>query len=421
MPPLPPGPGAGDAPPPPGEVAAWLKSRALDLGFHRAGIAAPAPPQRAVEAYRRWVDAGHHGTMGYMADPVSAARREDPGLTLPGVRSVLVVMHRYPHEDPPGVPHDPARGVVARYARGADYHDVIRPRLDDLHRDLEGYLGRPVAGRAYADTGPILERALGSQAGLGWRGRNTMLLHPRSGSWELMGVLLLELELPPDPPFTRDHCGTCTRCIPACPTGALLGRDASGAPVLDARRCISYLTIELKGAIPGELRSLMGNRVFGCDICQEVCPWNGAKPAGSWPAAEASYSPREGLDGPDLVEWTERLLDMSGKEYLRTYAGSPLARPRRQGMLRNLCVALGNLVRSQARPDPRSVAVLVRALGDPHPLVRQHAAWALGQASSDEARAALSARSALEPHQAVRDEIQAVGEATRPPGARPSG
>jgi epoxyqueuosine reductase len=402
-----------------GELAGWLKSQAVELGFHRAGITTPAPAEEAVKAYRRWLEAGLHGSMAYMEAPGAIARRADPTRTLPEIRSILVVTHRYPHRDPAGVPDDPSRGVVARYARGDDYHDVIRPRLEELHRRLEAHVGRPVPARAYADTGPILERELGQRAGLGWTGKNTMLLHPAAGSWELMGVLLLSLELPPDPPFRRDHCGSCARCIAGCPTGALLGRDASGAPVLDARRCISYLTIELKGAIPAELRPLVGNRVFGCDICQEVCPWNGDRAAARWPAAEPAYAPRPELDGPHLLDWMERILPMSGKEYLRAHAGSPLARPRRQGMLRNLCVATGNWL---GAGDPegrhherRAVTVLSRALEDAHPLVRGHAAWALGRIGTTGTRTALTERLQREADPTVIEEIN-TALATRGPG-----
>ncbi|HUH12480.1 MAG TPA: tRNA epoxyqueuosine(34) reductase QueG, partial [Longimicrobiales bacterium] len=168
--------------------------------------------------------------------------------------------------------------MIARYARGRDYHKVVKKKLLELLRWLEGEVGRelPLA-RAYVDTGPVLERELARRAGLGWFGRSTMLIHPRRGSYFFLGSLLTELELEPSAPFEADHCGTCNACVEACPTGALLGRDASGAPVIDATRCISYLTIEQKGPIPPELRPLMGNRVYGCDICQEVCPWNAPK------------------------------------------------------------------------------------------------------------------------------------------------
>ena len=192
-------------------------------------------------------------------------------------------------------------------------------------------------GRAYVDTGPILERELATRAGLGWFGKNTMLIDPKRGSYFFLGILLLDLELEADEPFTEDHCGTCRSCLDACPTGALLGRDADGAPVMDARRCISYLTIEHHGAIPMELRPLMGNRVYGCDICQEVCPWN-EKFAEVGP--EPAYRAREGLDGPDLVELAERLLAVDDEGFRELFRGSPIKRARRAGLLRRRATGL---------------------------------------------------------------------------------
>lgn len=382
---------------PPADIAAWLRSEALALGFHRAGIAPPAPGPGSVEAYRRWLDAGRHGQMRYLESPAALARRADPALSLSGVRSVLVVTHRYAAGPGAEEPHarDLRRAVVARYARGADYHEVVRPRLEELHRRLEARLGRPVPGRAYADTGPLLERDLGRRAGLGWIGRNTMLLHPRAGSWEVLGVLLLALDLPPDPPFEGDHCGSCRRCVEACPTGALLDRDEHGAPVMDARRCIAYLTIELRDPIPRDLRPLVGNRVFGCDICQEVCPFNVKAPR----EADPAYRPREGLDGEELSSLAEEFLSLSSNAYLRRFADSPLSRPRRSGMLRNLMVGLGN-----AR-NPGSLPVLLRGLRDRQPLVRGHAAWGVGEVGGAGAREALEAAAVGERDAWVQEEI----------------
>lgn len=383
-------------------LAAWLKSEALALGFHRVGITSPPPDPVVAEAYRRWLDEGYHGEMDYLARPEAVARRIDPAGTLPGVRSVVVVAHRYAGWGDAGPGDEPGRGHIARYARGRDYHDVIREGLEALHRRLEAHLGRTVPGRAYTDSGPLLERDLARRAGLGWIGKNTMLIHPRAGSWELLGALLLALDLPADPPFQEDHCGSCTACLEGCPTGALLGRDPRGAPVMDARRCISYFTIESKGPVPREFRQVMGNRVFGCDICQEVCPWNGEKPAARWPAPSPAYAPRAPLEGPELVEFTRRVLAMSGKEYLREFAGSPLERPRRQGMLRNLLVGLGN------GGDDSVLPVLEQALGDRHPLVRGHAAWALGQLAGEESRRLLEDRLQVEEDGWVRSELEAA-------------
>lgn len=287
-----------------------------------------------------------------------------------------MVGHEYYHADDPVRVADPSRAVVARYARGQDYHEVVHEKLTALLAWLDANTEGGARGRVYVDTGPILERDLAQRAGLGWFGRNTMLIHPRRGSYYVLGVALVDVDLPTTEPLDKDHCGTCHACLEACPTGALLGRDDSGAPVIDARRCISYLTIELKGAIPEELRPLIGNRVFGCDICQEVCPWN-ERFARVTEVPE--YQARPSLEAPGLIDFTERLLGMSEKQYQRDFRGSPLARPRRKGMLRNLCVALGNWVATDARAAELALPTLRRAAEDPQEIVREHARWALEQ------------------------------------------
>ena len=378
-----------------------IKARAAELGFGPVGIA-DAARSRHMDLYRGWIERGAHGEMAYLARPGSVARREDLQRTLEGVRSVVVVADQYFQEDPAGVPDDPSRGVIARYARGDDYHDVMKRRLEELLTWIQSEVDIPIEGRVYIDTGPILERELASRAGLGWFGKNTMLIDPTRGSYFFVGLLLLDLEIEPDEPFTEDRCGTCTACLEACPTGALLGRDEDGAPVIDATRCISYLTIEHRGPIPRELRAPMGNRVYGCDICQEVCPYTTKF---SVPSAEPAYSPRSEFDGPSLIELAERLLALSGKDFLREFAGSPVTRARRKGLLRNVCVALGNWGAEAAIPT------LVSALSDPAPLVRGHAAWALGRVGSPAALDALSSRVAEEVDPFVLDEIGlALGE-----------
>ncbi len=352
-----------------------LRAEARALGFSLVGVAGPEASEH-MGLYRDWVASGHHGEMGYLARADSLARRSDLTLTSQGVRSVVVVAHEYGASDPAGVPDDPSRGVIARYARGDDYHDVMKTKLKALGRWLEERVGEAINARLYIDTGPILERDLAQRAGLGWFGKNTMLIHPRRGSYFFVGLLLLDLELEPDEPFSEDRCGSCTNCLDACPTGALLGRDESGAPIMDATRCISYLTIELRGPIPIELRPLIGNRIYGCDICQEVCPWN--ERFGE-PASEPAYRAREGLDGPTLLELAEALLDMDEAQFRKAFRGSPVLRTKRRGLLRNVCVALGNWGSKVAVP------VLKRASDDPEPLVRAHATWALGQIESQRA------------------------------------
>ncbi|MDE2652764.1 MAG: tRNA epoxyqueuosine(34) reductase QueG [Gemmatimonadetes bacterium] len=339
------------------------------LGFEMAGVVTRRR-SRHLGHFRAWLESRLHGTMAYLERPDAVLRRGRLDLTLPAFRSALVVAHSYAGPHPATSPGDPSRAIIARYARGRDYHHVIAERLEELGRGLELASARPVARRAYVDTGPILERELAALAGLGWFGKNTMLIHPRRGSYFFIGVLLTDLPLVSSAPFREEHCGTCTRCLDACPTGALLGRDDSGAPVMDAARCISYLTIELRGAIPEELRPAIGNRVFGCDICQEVCPWNARF---ATPTTESAYTPRADLDGASLVDLAMRLLDMSGKAFQREFADSPLSRARRNGLLRNVCVALGNW------GAPEAVPVLERAARDRSSLVREHAEWALGR------------------------------------------
>ena len=372
-----------------------IKEQARELGFGLVGVAS-VEESAHMDLYREWVEDGRHGDMGYLAREDAVARRADLRQTLPSVRSAIVVAHDYFQEDPPGVPADPARGVIARYARGQDYHGTIEKRLRALHRWIEASVEDPVEGRVYVDTGPILERELAVRAGVGWFGKNTMLIHPKRGSYFFLGLLLLDLDLDADAPFQEDHCGTCRSCLDACPTGALLGRDPSGAPVMDAPRCISYLTIEHRGPIPVELRPLMGNRVYGCDICQEVCPWNERF---AEPAEEEAYRVRKGLDGPALVKLADQLLVVDDEGFRELFRGSAIKRAKRAGLLRNVCVALGNWGAAEA------VLVLVRALEDTEALVRGHAAWALGQIDSPAAFAALSSRLPIEEDTWVREEI----------------
>ncbi len=376
-------------------LEARIKARARDLGFAGAGVAGVRPSEHQA-LYEWWIGADHHGEMSYLARADARARRYDLSGTLSDVRSAIVVAHEYGRPDPTDFAADRARAVVARYARGADYHDAIPPRLRELHRWLEAEVGHTVAARPYVDTGPLLERELAWRAGLGWLAKNTMLIHPSRGSYFFLGVLLTDLELKADEPIAADHCGTCVACLEACPTGALLGRREDGAPVMDARRCISYLTIELRGAIPRDLRSLVGNRVFGCDICQEVCPWNAKFAAGP---EEAVYAPRADLDGPSLVALADMLLALDEDGFRARFRRSPLWRARRSGLLRNVCVALGNWGAAEA------VAPLELALAEPDPLVRGHAAWALGRVGTDTAAAALAVASGSETDPWVTEEL----------------
>ena len=380
------------------DVPGALQRRARELGFSLVGVTA-ARASEHMAFYGSWLDDGHHGDMDYLARGDAVARRADLSLTMAEARSCVVVAHEYMQEDPPGVPGDPSRAVVARYARGDDYHDVVKGKLSELLAWLDGYVEGGVRGRPYVDTGPILERELARRAGLGWFGRNTMLINPRRGSYFFVGVLLVDIVFPESPPFEEDRCGTCRACLDACPTGALLGRNEDGAPIIDSRRCISYLTIELRGPIPGALRSAMGNRVFGCDICQEVCPWNQQF---ARPAEEPGYAARPETDGEDLAELAERLLAVDEEGFRGLFRRSAIRRAKRQGLLRNVCVALGNWGAPEALP------ILMRALKDESPLVRGHAAWALGRLGSEPARAALADALGSEADAFVREELEAA-------------
>jgi len=296
--------------------------------------------------------------MQYLADP----RRADPRLLLPGCSSILVLAIRYgAPEKEPGA--SPLHGRVAAYARGRDYHLLLPGRLQALAEFIGVQAGRPIPSRSYTDTGPLMERDLAQRAGLGWIGKNTCLIHSKIGSYFFLAEILLGIEIEPDAPFTADRCGTCTRCLEACPSGALL-QDRS----MDARRCISYLTIENKGSIPPELRLKLGNRVFGCDVCQTVCPWNQRIP----PGADPAFTTRPGTPTPDLCEE----LSLTRQEFDARFKDSPVLRARRKGYLRNIAVALGN------SGDPIAMPALKKALEDDEALIREHAAWALEQIRS---------------------------------------
>jgi epoxyqueuosine reductase len=370
-------------------LAEAVKAAALQLGFDFAGITTPDLPEH-FHAFAGWLEAGRHGEMAYLASERARQRRADPRAILPECQSILALGVRYDR------PQAPAEGVevrltgrVAAYAWGDDYHDVLVERLKALHSKIEELAHTPVSARWYTDTGPVLERDLAQRAGLGWIGKNTCLIRPGVGSYFFLAEMLLGLELEMDAPFQSDQCGTCTRCLEACPTGCILPDRT-----LDARRCISYLTIELKGAIPRDLRPQMGKWVFGCDICQEVCPWNVRfAPAEGDPA----FAPRPEVSLPDLCE--ELALDQEA--FSRKFKGNPVKRARRRGYLRNIAVALGN---SRA---PEAIPALAKALHtDPEPLVRAYAAWALGRFDQAEARVALREAAEVENDAQVLEEIR---------------
>ncbi len=345
-------------------MAAVLKQSILEkahrLGFILAGVTTPDPTPH-VNFFEDWLARGHHADMAYLAADRARAARANPRLLLPECQSILVLGAPYflPSPERRGAGGE-VQARVASYALGEDYHLVLPPRLAELVQFIEAQVGHPVPNRYYTDTGPLLERDLAQRAGLGWIGKNTCLIHPQKGSYFLLAEILLGLELEPDAPFPTDHCGTCTRCIDACPTNAILPNRS-----LDARRCISYLTIENKGDIPADLRPLIGDWIFGCDICQTVCPWNKF----SAPAGDASFQPSAGAAPTDLIA----TLALTPQSFNRQFKRSPLQRAKRRGLLRNASVALGNI------GDARALPALENALNDSEPLVREHAKWAMEQ------------------------------------------
>ncbi len=348
------------------------------LGFNQVGVTRPDPPPH-VNTYEYWLEQGRHGEMTYLSTSRARLRRADPTLILPDCKSILILGfdHTIPKlskelPDNGTQLENASQGQIASYAWGEDYHNTIPPRLKELVDFVEARLGEPFPNRWYTDTGPILERDLAQRAGLGWIGKNTCLINPAKGSFFLLAELFLGIDLEPDPPFTADRCGTCTRCLEACPTSCILPDRT-----IDASKCISYLTIELKSPIPVDFRRTMGNWIFGCDICQQVCPWN---------QRFADTNKERSLVGsnqfvpPQLI----KELSLSAGEFKSKFKGSPIKRAKRRGYLRNVAVALGNL------KSPAAVPQLITTLQtDPEPLVRGHAAWALGQIGNDPARRSL--------------------------------
>ncbi len=346
----------------PAALTGLIQGRARELGFSAVGIA-PADVSQAAPGLQRWLALGRHGEMDYMAK--HAALRSAPQALLPGTRSVIVASLPYWPQamGSEQALTDPPRAEISRYALGRDYHKTLRQRLQKLADSIASALqgsGFPFSYRVFSDSAPVMEVELARLAGIGWRGKNTLLLG-RAGSWQFLGEIFTNLPLPPDTP-TQDHCGSCRRCLDACPTGAIV------APYeIDARRCISYLTIELPGSIPVELRPYIGLRIYGCDDCQSCCPWNRFARAG-----DPDFAVRHGLDAaslPELFAWTP-------EDFATRLAGSPIRRIGFERWLRNIAVALGN-----APASPQTRAALRCRQDDPSALVREHVAWALQQSA----------------------------------------
>ena len=370
-----------------------IKAEAQRLGFELVGFSpVKLPPHE--QSFAEWLRLGFSGEMEYMKR--TADLRRDPQRLVPWAMSIISVGMNYHTSFPRPAATQDARGWISRYAWGDDYHQMMQNRLDSLLDAIRRMCNGAVEGKAFVDSGPVLERGVADMAGIGWIGKNTHLISPRRGSWFFLGEIFLSLPLDYDRPI-RDRCGKCDLCLKACPTGAFLGPY-----VLDARRCISYLTIELKGFIPRYLRPLIGNHIFGCDICQEVCPYN----VRARPTAEQAFAPREGLYAPELIF----LLSLDEVQFRRTFRGSPILRAKRKGFLRNVAVALGN---SRSR---EAVPALIRALDDEEALVRGHVAWALGRIGLRDGVQALETRQRVESDPTVRMEIEeAIREAAELP------
>ncbi len=357
---------------PPGTTAATtraeLKQRlvvfARTLGFDSCRVAACSTPAHADE-FDDWLDEGAHGEMEYMAR--ATEKRREPQKILDGAKSIIVLALNYFQGDSgpdwrltaaetAATTEERARGRIARYAWGDDYHDVIAAKLDKIDIFLRDFDGQQ---KCYVDTGPVLERDHAAQAGIGWHGKSTMLVDEKLGTWFFLAEILTTLELPADDP-ARDRCGTCLRCIDACPTGAITAPHK-----LDARRCISYLTIELKSSIPLELRPLIGDHIFGCDDCLDACPWNRFAKV----SRESAFAARKSTTAYALRDY----LRLDEGEFRDLFRNSPIKRIKRRGFLRNVCVALGNIGTSEDLPALRDAAL------DSEPLIAEHAAWAIEQ------------------------------------------
>lgn len=375
----------------PDSLTELLKQEAKRLGFDLVG-ATPAATPGGFQRLRQWIEAGYAGEMHYLPDRLDAYRH--PRHVLNDARGVLMLGTSYRTAEP--AQRGPGQGRLSRYAWGtADYHDVIHDRLRSLRRFLED-LVPGAAVRGVVDTAPLLEREFAQLAGLGWIGKNTMLINRQAGSWLFLSALLTDQELTCDSPLAANHCGTCQACLDACPTGAF-----PQPYVLDAKRCISYLTIELRGMIDAELRKHTGNWLFGCDVCQDVCPWNRDAP----PSNEPSFCPTPNANPVELAE----LFELSDEQFRDRFRRTPLWRAKRRGILRNAAIVLGN------QCEPMSIDALEKGLHDHEPLVRGACAWALGRIQDSRAVQSLRERLAVEDDSLVRVEIEnALSNADHP-------
>ena len=370
----------------PSSLTRLLREKASELGFDLVG-AIPVSRSKTIDIYNSWLKKGYAGSMSYLER--HADLKEDPRRLLPETMSLIALGFNYKTVDPSEQVLNAEIGCISRYAWGDDYHELIRSKLNVLEDFLCRELNAGKLSRSFVDSGPILEREVAQRAGLGWIGKHSNLINWEKGSWLFLAELLVDVKLETDLPFTRVDCGSCTICIEACPTEAIIAERT-----LDARRCISYLTIELKGSIPVEMRPKMGNLIFGCDICQQVCPWNMDSPKSN----EKGLQPRPENVAPKLLD----LMKMDETSFSKRFRNSPIKRAKRRGFLRNVAVALGNWANVEAIP------ALCLGLDDEETLVRIHSAWALGQISDLQAQTKLESAKLTEKNPEVLEEIEAA-------------
>lgn len=365
------------------EITKSIKVRAREIGFNLVSVS-PVKEFPDNQFYKQWLARGYAGEMDYMER--SLEKRTDITQVLPGAKSVICCALNYNTDYPYSTElPDKNRGWISRYAWSDDYHDVVGGMLKELNEYLEKTITVPFSSRCYVDTGPVLEKVYSRHAGIGWIGKNTCLINQEIGSWLFLGELIIDLELDYDGPAT-DRCGTCTKCIESCPTDAIVDPY-----ILDATRCISYLTIELKGIIPEEFRKNMENNIYGCDICQDVCPWNKKAPVTS----NETFIPRDGLFNPELSDITE----MTINNFNQVFKKSPVKRTKMRGMFRNIMIAIGNSY------DKRLMPYVMDAMHNDEPVVRASAIWAYGQLSTEDVTEELNSMLRKEDDPLVREEI----------------
>ena len=368
----------------PEDLKRLLREKASALGFDLFGVA-PVSRSETIGIYKAWLKKGYAGSMEYLEH--HSDLKEDPRNLLPETLSLIALGCNYNTGNPSPESQDPSKARFSRYAWGDDYHDIIRSKLKELENYVCKELNAANQTRSFVDSGPVLEREVAQRAGLGWFGKHSNLINIEKGSWFFLAEMLVDIELKADVPFTRVDCGTCTSCIEACPTEAIIADRT-----VDARLCISYLTIENKGEIPAELRPKIGNHIFGCDICQDVCPWNKDSPE----SVEQGFKPRKGNAATDLTE----LMTMDQAAFSKRFRKSPVKRTKRKGLLRNVAVALGNWANADAIP------ALGIGLNDIEPVVRSHSAWALGRINNEGARKVLKSAVLIEKNPNVLQEIE---------------